>query len=587
MEEINRYTDRFKLVDGCLTELRLTRKGIVEKKLCNFAPYITEEITLDDGTEPDTRIKLRGTHQNGRELPEIEIPGKELAFFNWLPAYWGMDCVLEVGKNIKETVRYAIQYTTEHALRKTVYTVTGWKEIDGQWEFLLPGDQAHSVQLPRKLRGYRAEEKGMAEDLAVLRCMLTDGPAEKAVLLPLLALTFLSPLNHFLAEAECEPKFVLFLIGKTGSRKSTLAALALSFFGSFTATELPLSFQDTANSIVHNSFALKDVLTCIDDFHPGSRLEEAKLTDTAQRILRAYGDRAGRARLRPDASLRESRPPQGNAVITAEFPPDVGESGAARSFVLEMNQKSVDLARLSEFQTQASKGVLARCMRAYLEWLRGVFLRKKESEKNLCALLSSSFQSYRQEFYDNGIACHGRVAETVAWLRIGMDYLLRFLQDANAMSQAEARQIENEHVLLLYQLAAKQAESIAEDRPTLKFLRKLQALLEAGQVCLLPKDADEEAVPFNCVGREDDTYWYLYAEVAHKAVREWCERQGEAFSISSKSLLKALAEEGILEPSQGQNTKAVRLGGKPKRVACIWKEQVRKLTEPGIYAEHV
>lgn len=43
-----------------------------------------------------------------------------------------------------------------------------------------------------------------------------------------------------------------------------------------------------------------------------------------------------------------------------------------------------------------------------------------------------------------------------------------------------------------------------------------------------------------------NTYWYLYAEVAHKAVREWCERQGEAFSISSKSLLKALAEEGTL-----------------------------------------
>ena len=74
MEEINRYTDRFKLVDGCLTEIRLTRKGIVEKKLCNFAPYISEETILDDGVEPDSRIKLRGTHQNGRELPEIEIP---------------------------------------------------------------------------------------------------------------------------------------------------------------------------------------------------------------------------------------------------------------------------------------------------------------------------------------------------------------------------------------------------------------------------------------------------------------------------------------------------------------------------------
>lgn len=50
-------------------------------------------------------------------------------------------------------------------------------------------------------------------------------------------------------EAGCEPKFVLFLLGKTGSRKSTLAALTLSFFGRFTASELPLSFRDTSNSM--------------------------------------------------------------------------------------------------------------------------------------------------------------------------------------------------------------------------------------------------------------------------------------------------------------------------------------------------
>ena len=113
----------------------------------------------------------------------------------------------------------------------------------------------------------------------------------------------------FLKLAGCEPKFVLFLVGKTGSRKSTLAALMLSFFGKFTASELPLSFRDTANSILHHSFALKDVLTCIDDYHPAGRQEEQKLTATAQSIMRAYGDRAGKGRLRADASPMESRPP--------------------------------------------------------------------------------------------------------------------------------------------------------------------------------------------------------------------------------------------------------------------------------------
>ncbi len=100
-----------------------------------------------------------------------------------------------------------------------------------------------------------------------------------------------------------------------------------------------MSFRDTANSILHNTFALKDVLTCIDDLHPSSRMEEQKMNGTAQAIMRAYGDRTGKGRLRSDSTLMESRPPQGNAIITAEYVPDIGESGTARYFALELKEK--------------------------------------------------------------------------------------------------------------------------------------------------------------------------------------------------------------------------------------------------------
>ena len=82
-----------------------------------------------------------------------------------------------------------------------------------------------------------------------MSAMLENSFAPQCVMLPLLAVTFLCPLNHFLKSAGCEPKFVTALIGKTGSRKSTLAALFLSFFGKFSASDLPMSFHDTANSI--------------------------------------------------------------------------------------------------------------------------------------------------------------------------------------------------------------------------------------------------------------------------------------------------------------------------------------------------
>lgn len=178
------------------------------------------------------------------------------------------------------------------------------------------GGDTQTVCLPNKLQGYTMERRCEDVDIATALALLQSEVAPPEILYPLTAFTFLSPLNSFLKHVGCEPKFVLFLVGKTGSRKSTLAALFLSFFGRFTGAELPLSFQDTHNSILHHAFSLKDVLTCVDDFYPAGRMEETKLTAVAQSIMRAYGDRVGKGRLRPDASPMEARPPQGNTIIT-------------------------------------------------------------------------------------------------------------------------------------------------------------------------------------------------------------------------------------------------------------------------------
>ena len=50
----------------------------------------------------------------------------------------------------------------------------------------------------------------------------------------------------------------LFLLGGTGCRKSTAAALALSHYGNFTGKNLPASFNDTSNSVRKKAFLLKD-----------------------------------------------------------------------------------------------------------------------------------------------------------------------------------------------------------------------------------------------------------------------------------------------------------------------------------------
>ena len=573
------YPEPFKIMDGCLYREVQSRNGSFDQKLCNFLPYIISEVTVDDGAEEVKRLRLGGIRQNGSCLPEIDVTGNELGSFNWLIEKWGADCILEIGSTVKDSVRYAIQQTAHHADRCTVYQVTGWKKIAGRWQYLMPGRDSPRVQLPDKLSRYEGAEEIEPEALPLLTYLLEHPPAPKEVIWPLLALTFLTPLNHFLHAANCEPKFVFLLQGRTGARKSSLAALFLSFFGCFTASDLPLSFRDTANSIIHNAFTLKDVLTCIDDFHPCGRQEEQKLTATAQSIIRAYGDRVGRGRLRPDASAMAVRPPQGNAIITAEFPPEVGESGSARCFAVELEQDAVNLNELSFFQEKAARGILQGCMLGYTQWLWGKFLADEEREKRFVSVLHSTFENYRNDFLRTRIRCHGRLPEIVAWLRIGMTMLLLYLEEREQLSQERSEELLEEFVSLLYDMARSQARNNDQDKPALIFVRKLVSLIESGQAVLVKKDAKISFLPKDCIGYEDEEYYYLFNDQAHRAVRKLCEDQGEAFTIHSRSLPKALAEEGLIEPANGENTRSIRFMNGTRRVLCLSKDRVKSVID--------
>lgn len=573
------YAPRYFVRDNCLYETGINKQGAYEKKLCNFAPEVRCEIAIDDGVSAANWVRIGGIHQSGRTLPEITIPSNEVEGLGWIVKYWGMDCILEPSLKVKSSVWNAIQSTALNTKKKTVFAVTGWKKIGEEWYYLMPGDDRFTVELQGKMHGYGMEQSYEVLDIQTAASLLWQNVAPEEIMLPLLAFTFLSPLNHFLKAAGCEPKFVLLLAGKTGSRKSTLAALMLSFFGKFTASELPLSFRDTANSILHNAFALKDVLTCIDDLHPSSRMEKQKMNGTAQAVMRAYGDRTGKGRLRADSTPMESRPPQGNAIITAEFAPDIGESGTARYFALELKEKDVDLEILTAFQKEAANGTLQRCMFAYTEWLRESFLFSAEAEREFVRFMSSRFLFYRDSFRNNGIRCHGRVPETVAQLQIGMEFLLRFLCERGGFAEDWCNEIAERFQQILYQLAAKQAESIDEDKPTHIFIRKLYALLESNQAYVDDKNNPGELGFGTCLGYQDDTFLYLHSELCHKVVRKFCEEQGENFSCTHKSLLKAMAEEGLILPGKEQNTHPLRVGSKQKRVVYLYREKAERIRD--------
>ena len=442
--------------------------------------------------------------------------------------------------------------------------------------FLMPNENSpYTVELQGKLNRYSFSKKCSPDEPVLVSAMLEKSMAPDRVMLPLLAVTFLSPLDHFLKMAGCEPKFVTALIGKTGSRKSTLAALFLSFFGRFTASDLPMSFHDTANSILSNIYYLKDVLTCIDDFHPSGHFQEKEMKDIAQNISRYYGDRIGRARLNSKAELQASKPPTGNALITAEFSPEISESGCARYFTIELDDDDVALDELSRYQRYAEQDLLSGVMMTYIEWIKDTYLGDTDS---FVKKLSEMFLNFRTDFItkltDRKIKFHSRVPDMLSHLKIGLTVLLEFLLATEFIGQDDRKRYEHNLDEILLQTTSVSAEQIIEEQPVTKFCEKLTSLLDSGRCYVETRGCDCSPRQKNCIGLVDDKYYYLFMDSAHSEVRQLCSSQGEHFSISKKELLKQMRKDGILVSKSNRNTISIRDSGGVINVTMLDKAKV-------------
>ena len=210
------------------------------------------------------------------------------------------------------------------------------------------------------------------------------------------------------------------------------------------------------------------------------------------------------------------------------------------------------------------------------------FLYDEDAEKRFLSSLRNAFEDCRNGFRQSGIRCHGRLPEIVAWLEIGMAMLLLFLEECGMLSTDRVNVLRQGFSSLLYAMARQQAQNIEQDKPALIFVRKLSSLIESGQVSILKKDEAPGFPPKDFIGYEDDTFYYLFNDAAHRAVRKLCDEQGELFTISSRSLPKALAEEGLLDTAEGENTRSVRFRSGTKRVICLYKEKVKHVVDGGM-----
>lgn len=554
-----KYLPEFSFENGVLK--KENEKSIME--LSNFLPIPLEEIQYDNGEDVERSFKVTALKQHNGELialPEVIVKAADLPGMNWVADSWGFRANIYPPQNSrKDYLRYIIfELGSEIAGSRIVYTHTGWRKINGEWCFLyhggVIGNQQASVELSRRLQRYQlSEQRPITLEEATETVMKLMRLSKPEIMYPLVGLAFLSPLNEFLRQEGHEPTFLVYLLGRTQSRKSTLAALILSFFGNFTASSLPSSFKDTDNAVEKKNHALKDVLTVIDDYHPvSSNKEKQQMDKLAQSLSRGYGDRTGRDRMKADTSFRQGYPPRGNSIITGEDFPEIGQSGTARNFIIEVQPNDIPANELlTELQEKAADGVLVSFMVGYIKWLA-------MQAEILPEQLKQFFLRNRERAFIDQVQGLGRTGDILAWLQIGMEYFIDYLRYLNMMDDDLMEQMKEKSWKVLSRQGERQLERATEERPTEQFLTTLRELIET-KALLVEKYPIE--VELGCerkgelVGYEDDSIYYLFPKVVYHHVSQFFHQQNQRFPISQNQLQRMLGEEGISEIEQSGGRK--------------------------------
>lgn len=534
--------------------------------LANFAALVGEEIALDDGVELKRAFSLVGALSGGPTFPEARIEAKDFEALKWAVERWGSRAVLRAGRPIRDMAREAIQLLSKPTSRH-VYTHTGWRQLDDGHRVYLHaggaiGAEGLSVELGGKLTHFRLPDPDPAISVrdAVAASLSVLHIAPRAVTMPLLAAAYLAPLSSMLA-----PDFMLWIVGRTGSMKSTLCALAQQHFGAaFTRTNLPVDWLSTPTSIENCIFTAKDALTVVDDYAPqADRRRQQEMDRTAQWIIRSVGNRSARSRSRHDLTQRPDRPPRGVVISTAEdLPP--GHSTVGRLVVVKVERDRIDTEALSA--VQAKSAMCAHAMRAYVEHIAARY-------DDLVVEVRQIHVEHIAEMRKMDHA-HSRQAEALAFILTGIEQLGRFARSVGVLDDAELARLREDARQAIGDVSAYQSQAVIEADPTERYMVALRSMLATGRARLLRrKGVDVEPEAGEVVGWQDEDHVLLDPDAARRAVVIFYQQAGENFATSKSALHEQLDRRGYLhtttEAGKRRLDPKVTCGGARRRVLML------------------
>jgi hypothetical protein len=553
----------YRISGGRIVHVRPTLQGAVEVPLCNFWVRIVQTVRRDDGAESSTAFAVEGAQVDGRPLPRAIIKASDFPRMDWPTSAWGGLAVVYAGMGTRDHLRCAIELLSIDRAERVEYMHTGWREVGGRWFYLHaagaigndgPADGV-VVALPAALSGFTLPKPPDGDSLrnAIRASLRLLDLGQACLMFPLLAGVYRSVLG------PCD--FGLHTCGITGTFKTETAALFQQHLGAgLDARHLPASWSSTGNALELLAFTAKDALLVVDDFAPaGSTSDVQRFNREADRVFRAQGNAAGRARLSSDALLRQGKPPRGLILSTGEDIPRL-QSVRARLLVLEFTAGDIDVAKLTACQKDAAAGLYATAMAGFV---RSLAPRYADVRGQLRAEVADLRESAL-----TGTA-HRRTPEIVSNLYLGLRHFLDFAETVGAIDAEHKADLLKRAWRALGEAAAAQADHLHTADPVGQFLRLLAAAIACGRAhCAAPNgDAPENATAWGWREREirtggdsrieyqpqgtrigwiEGTDLLLEPEASYAVVQDLARVQGDSLPVSGPTLRRRLKERGLL-----------------------------------------
>ena len=532
--------------------------------LCNFNARVTDIVTRDNGVEISKSFIIAGTDSHGRPLPAVDIPVAQLGTMAWVISEWDVRAIVSASQTAVARLREAILLQSLEAHTRSIYSHSGWRQVDGQPVFLTAtgaiGAPEVEVDIDEALKQYALPMPVKDPRDAIRASYAFLGVAPMSCTLPLWAAMYLAPLAEIL-----DPAFTIFIVGASGTFKSTLTALALNHFGPhFDEFHLPAAWRDTENRLEKMLFLAKDLPLVIDDWAPGSDSTKAReLEAKAEHVIRAQGNRQGRGRLKSDTASRKTYTPRGLLITSGEQLPS-GHSHTARILSVEINKGDINLKLLSA--AQAHRHDYSVAMTHYILWLQAHWDELKTT-------LPGRYQQLRDECQAGKY--HPRLAGVVAAMHIGLSCALDFLAENSIIDEWEAKGLSQTGMDILLRLSADQAARVEEERPGRRFFELLKAGCTDGRFVFHPL---EEEVPRKPVPGQTAVGWsdlegnlFLSPGTAYAAVKQFSQYAESSFTFKAVAVWKDLENLGFIDSGSDGPSSFKKVYGRSCRIIRIKK----------------